>query len=1238
MNKAKPLYWLAIVILTGLLNACGGGGGSDGASGDSTAALTSVTSGVAVDPYIVGAYLEEVSADGTKLIQSSLAPTDVQGRFNFRNPVTEGSIIRLKASARGMHGNAPYTGMLKHKASIVDDRSAVISPLTTLVANGMSEDDVTTMMADAGLPGLTVEDIYTDPIAGLENRTTGVNDAILLNLQANMAANAYMEATGNFNYNGSDSSAASLQMRDMVEAVQLTLNAELFDQLATQVGNGFVLGDLINTAAQLNRTIVSQTRQEMANGGQQLTSNRIRQIVSGAMADAVTIAKNIYEVRNADDAIVSTPDPVTPPTTGPITPPTDPGTNPTPPVVQPPQDNSGQIVYDRECAGCHKLSTHDTSGNIDLFGMGSVLISTIGGGHMGKDLSPQDLSDLSGFADTFTPPVTDPVTPPVITDPVTPQTGEELYIAECQGCHGSLQTTRISNRTAAGTEAAISGDVGGMGSILLSPAEIQLIADSMPAPQPPPVQPPQYRNGQAVYDQDCSGCHKLGTHDPVGNIDLSGLGSPLVTKLEGGHMGKNLPSQEVSALADFADTFNPPAPPVVPRNSQTVYNENCAGCHKINGYDATGNIDLAGLGSSAATKVPGGHGGSVSTEELTNLAAWLDSWAPVPPPVIARDGKTVYDNNCAGCHKLYGYDPGGNIDLASTGGTAVTKLGAGHGGTLSAEEVTNVANWLDTWTPAPPPVVDRSGETLYNDNCAACHKLYGYDAAGNIDLAGTGNIVPAKLGTGHGGTTTSGEVSNLSNWLNTWTPQPPPVVARNGETIYTENCATCHKLYGYDANGNIDLASMGHAAIGKLATGHGGAVSNEEGVNLADWLDSWAPAPPPVVDRTGQIVYDDNCAGCHKLYGYDTVGNIDLASTGNAAITKLGTGHGGAVSPGEVSNIANWLDIWAPAPPPIVDRTGQLVYDDNCAGCHKLYGYDSVGNIDLASMGNTTVTKLGTGHGGTVSTGEVSNIANWLDSWAPAPPPVVTRNGETVYNDNCGGCHKVNSYDANGSIDLAGQGALIPTKLDTGHGGTVSAAEQTNLVNWLNTFQASDPYAGACDSCHGQPPAGNTFPDTVGSHDVHTALNDLTSNCAACHSDAAHNYQIDRGIATVWNAKSGTATGNSNNTCSNISCHGGRTTPVWDSGSINVDTQCSSCHSYGTSQYNGYYSGEHNKHVRDKGYACSACHDVARLRNGHFTNLETRTFEQAPSATIKSSLSYSGGRCSTASCHGGESW
>ncbi|MGW8313273.1 MAG: hypothetical protein ACWGOL_08585, partial [Desulfuromonadales bacterium] len=597
MKKTNYFCWTVIVLLAAFLGACGDSGNGSGDS--SSAALTSVTMGVAADPYIVGAIVEEISADGQH-VQFSDGPTNQQGEFTFPDPVMEDSTIRLKPGAEGMHGNAPYTGKLKRKVTMIDGSSVALTPLTTLAANGMSSSEIIKMMSDAGLPDLTEEDIYADPVVGLEDLTSGVNDAMLRNLQANMAANGYMTVLDNFDYHGQAPSGVSVHLNDLVKAVQQTLNADLYSQLAAEIGSGFNLGDLVNTAAQLNNTIVSQIRQEMASGNQTLPANRVDEIVSNAMADTSTIAMNVSQVRNNNDG-VPTPPPVSPPTTEPLT-------------------------------------------------------------------------------------------------------GEGLYVDFCQSCHGSLQTSKISNRTADGIQAAINGNAGGMGSILLTSEEIQLIAAALPIPQPPVEPPASYRNGQAVYEQECSGCHKLATHDPAGNIDLAGKGATIVPKIEGGHMGKSLPTQELSALADFADTFATPAPPVVPRGSQAVYDQECSGCHKLNGYDADGNIDLAGKGNIAATKIPTGHGGNVSTEELTTLAAWLDSWAPAPPPVVDRTGQEVYDGVCAGCHKLYGYDANGNIDLASMGSTVTTKLATGHGGTVSAGEISNVATWLDSWAPAPPPV------------------------------------------------------------------------------------------------------------------------------------------------------------------------------------------------------------------------------------------------------------------------------------------------------------------------------------------------------------------------------------------------------------------------------------------------------------------------------------------------------------------------------------------------------
>ncbi len=291
-------------------------------------------------------------------------------------------------------------------------------------------------------------------------------------------------------------------------------------------------------------------------------------------------------------------------------------------------------------------------------------------------------------------------------------------------------------------------------------------------------------------------------------------------------------------------------------------------------------------------------------------------------------------------------------------------------------------------------------------------------------------------------------------------------------------------------------------------------------------------------------------------------------------------------------------------------------------------------------MGATATTKVNSGHGGNVSALERINLADWLDSWAPAPPPVVARDGQTVYDDDCAGCHMVNTYDANGSApDIAGNGAGAVTKLNAGHKSiTLLADEIANIADWLDTFEAGDPYAGACDSCHGQPPAGGSFPDTAGAHAVHQALPGVGSNCAVCHDGASHNDWVDLAFPSTWNAKSGAAADNMDGTCSNISCHGGVKTPDWNSGNINVNTQCASCHVRGTSQYNAYNSGEHKKHVVDKRYSCDRCHDLNKLKANHFGNLSTKAFEQSAASTIKSSLGYSGGRCSSAGCHGGERW
>ena len=185
-----------------------------------------------------------------------------------------------------------------------------------------------------------------------------------------------------------------------------------------------------------------------------------------------------------------------------------------------------------------------------------------------------------------------------------------------------------------------------------------------------------------------------------------------------------------------------------------------------------------------------------------------------------------------------------------------------------------------------------------------------------------------------------------------------------------------------------------------------------------------------------------------------------------------------------------------------------------------------------------------------------------------------------------------------------------------------------------------------CTSCHAKPPSGTAAPNRSGAHAVHNALSNVTNVCDTCHNGAGSGTAKHKtgtvGVAfpAAFNAKSGTAVYSAEGTCSNVSCHGGQTTPGWLSGAtIDVTTQCTSCHAYGTAEYNSFVSGEHSLHVISLGIACTACHDTTKLAVSHFTTLNTTAMEGPASATLNNSLNYVPATFSCApSCHGTEYW
>lgn len=177
-------YWVQMVTaiaIIALLAACGGSSSSKSDPGSEM---------VVVDPYITGAVLQELDADGV-VVQESEA-SDENGVARFARTLTAGNLVQLQAGS-GNHGGVPFKGTLKRKVHASEGNiKRVISPLTTLASELDDDDDaVVQILEDAGFAGFTKEDIYKDPMLALKDKTAdNLTDADLLPVVANLAVNA----------------------------------------------------------------------------------------------------------------------------------------------------------------------------------------------------------------------------------------------------------------------------------------------------------------------------------------------------------------------------------------------------------------------------------------------------------------------------------------------------------------------------------------------------------------------------------------------------------------------------------------------------------------------------------------------------------------------------------------------------------------------------------------------------------------------------------------------------------------------------------------------------------------------------------------------------------------------------------------------------------------------------------------------------------------------------------------
>jgi hypothetical protein len=289
-------FTLVLSILS--FTSCGSSGGGSESS--------SSTTGVLVDPFIEGAVLcEDSDQSGTCDSGEQLSSaTDANGEFSFSSALTPDSHIIMKE--QGFHNDVPYTLKL---AGVVDSEGKidVVSPLTTLRTKELSASQIRGLLEDAGLDGLSDDDIFANPLEGGINSLE--SDDELRRLHASLATYGMLKVM-----NGSkrlselssteflNSSEVDTILTTMVSTITDALSRENLDEFQN-TADGFNQSGF--TAPQVSVNVVAKTAVTAIDAITKAAYNACNQTDgTDAQKVAAAIAK-VNEIKNTVMAKVS---------------------------------------------------------------------------------------------------------------------------------------------------------------------------------------------------------------------------------------------------------------------------------------------------------------------------------------------------------------------------------------------------------------------------------------------------------------------------------------------------------------------------------------------------------------------------------------------------------------------------------------------------------------------------------------------------------------------------------------------------------------------------------------------------------------------------------------------------------------------------------------------------------------------------------------------------------------------
>jgi predicted CxxxxCH...CXXCH cytochrome family protein len=629
---------------------------------------------------------------------------------------------------------------------------------------------------------------------------------------------------------------------------------------------------------------------------------------------------------------------------------------------------------------------------------------------------------------------------------------------------------------------------------------------------------------------------------------------------------------------------------------------------------------VSGPGTYTVTSATQGNGGCALTCHThihggAPLDSWQSSGAPHPVPFLSGQADTqgnghltvtaaAFSADCATCHAYSGASPVAGAPLCATCHTQAdpTSAGTGPGTCLSCHVG-------PSGLPAGP-----TGAAF--PNIAGAH-------AKHMALPTTLSCDTCHAGAGTGTTT------HYNNANARVTPPTGPGTVKMDATYNAQSGGT---------------AGFSTSALTCSSTScHGGQTT-------PNW-------------RTGTITSTSQCSLCHAVNSgtaasqyNDAIGRHAWGTHSSAATLDCTICHDMSAansSPGAVNHFAE-LNTTP------VSSTNKLP-----SGTIKFKLTNPTYPITGAATYDVTTAPFTEGDGGCALTCHSQNHVPATNHWAAPQGSGVAHPVPFLSTDvSTGGNHHQ-------TLTLAQFNAECTTCHDQ-TGATAKTGPVCTVCHTLGSPVAAGMTAGTCLSCHvgasfpTQGPTGAAWPNLQGAHPKHLALSTFTRTtpalpisltstafpvCAACHKgslpgDATNTHYsnankritnpITSGPASVaidatFNSQASTAGTSASATaftCSNISCHGGQTTPGWQTGTItkNATTYCIACHTVNAAEYNAPTGRHNNPNAHNQ--TCDYCHDMTQAKPGaqnHFKYLDTTAVsgvsgtpsDQFPSDTVK---------------------